>query len=133
RNNGPWEAVEAHDFPYPKRELELTFDRQVPGSAPVGWSVRSGRADALKIIEDEAGPVLRASGHGAGLVALYASPWPLPQFTFGARFRQAIDGEGFALVFGHDEAGNHYRVHFAPGGHIRLARFAGGEETTLAE
>ena len=134
RNGGLWETVEAHDFPYPQRQLKLGFDEGAPGSTPSGWVVVAGPPEGLAIVEDGPRRVMRASGGERGMVALYEAPWPLPEFTLGARFRLPVDGrEGFALVFGYVDANNHGRVQFDPDGHIRVIRVVGGRETVLRD
>ncbi|MFC7499228.1 hypothetical protein ACFQRC_08340 [Enterovirga sp. GCM10030262] len=134
RNGGRWETVEAHDFPYPQRELKLDFDEGAPGSTPPGWVVVAGAPKGLAVVEDGPRRVMRAGGGQRGMVALYEAPWPLPEFTLGARFRLPVDArEGFALVFGYVDANNHGRIQFDPDGHIRVIRVVGGRETVLRD
>jgi len=134
RNEGAWETLEAHDFPHPLRELDLTFEGVAAGSIPLGWTVRRGGAHGLAVIEERDNALLRASGESGGLVALYAAPWPLPDFTFTARFRQPGGSmHSFALVLDHDDAGNHYRVRFDPVGRLVVSRVTDGREVMLAD
>jgi len=134
RNDGAWETLEAQDFPYPKRELELDFAALPPGAPPPGWTLRAGSADDLAIVDDPAGRLLRASGGGDGLYALYPAPWPLPEFSLAARFRLPAEGsESFAMLFGYVDAANHGLVRFDPERGVAILRVADGAETLLAE
>lgn len=101
RNEGNWETLEAQDFPYPKRELKLAFEGQPSGSRPPGWIIDgAAAADALTIMDDGSDRLLRAQGGERGVRAVYPAPWPLPEFSFAARFRLPAGGpEGFALLF----------------------------------
>ncbi|MBU2340743.1 MAG: hypothetical protein KKE77_05810 [Alphaproteobacteria bacterium] len=137
RNGGEWQNLDAQAFPYPKLELELDFAEYAPGSALQGWLVRAGAADGLAIAQDGPDSVLRAQGGAAGLTATYAAPWPLPEFSYAARFRLpegASEGarEGFALVFEHVDADNHGLVRVHPDRGITLVRISDGEEIVLA-
>jgi hypothetical protein len=81
RNGDAWETLEAHDFPYPLRELEIEFSEQQPGTNPPGWTVAAGSPADLTVVDDAAGRVLRAAGGESGMMAIYPAPWPLPEFT----------------------------------------------------
>lgn len=133
RNGGDWETLEEHDFPHPQREVKLRFGSQSHGSRPAGWTVRTGAANALTIVDDGSGPLLRAAGGQSGLTATYSAPWPLPEFSFATRFRLPTSSrEGFDMVFGYVDARNHGRVRFGPN-NIRIIRIVGGRETIVAE
>lgn len=133
RNEGDWETLEAHDFPYPQREIELNFDTSAPGTRPSAWTVSTGVTDDLAIVDDASGRVLRASGGADGLAALYASPWPLPEFSFAARFRlPASSAGGFAMLFAYVDAENHGLARFDPEHGIAIFRVVDGKETLVA-
>lgn len=134
RNAGDWETLEAHDFPHPQRELDISFDDDTPATPPAGWSMPAGHEGVLSVVEGEAGHVLKAAAGEHGLVALFAAPWPLPEFTYTARFNlPESSGTGFDLIFGYVDAGNHIRVRFEPAERIAVLQFAEGRETLLAE
>ena len=67
RNGGSWEPVEAHDFPYPERELKLDFTKATPGSTPPGWVIAAGASKSLAIVADGTRSVMRASAGERGL------------------------------------------------------------------
>lgn len=133
RNGGAWAMVDAQSFPYPKRELELDFAEHAPGSPPPGWLVRSGMAGDLAVVQDGPDRVLRAQGGASGLLATYPAPWPVPEFSYAARFRlPAGDSQGFALVFAHVDADNYGLLRVHPDRGLTLVRVTEGRETVLA-
>ncbi|GGD45801.1 hypothetical protein GRI62_09805 [Erythrobacter arachoides] len=134
RNGGEWETLEAHDFPYPNRELELQFGEQAPGSPAAGWTIAAGAAGSLAIVEDAPSNVLRASGDAGGLLAIYPAPWPLPEFSIATRFRVPSSGSGgFAMLFGFVDEDNYGLVRFQPENGIRIERIVDGRPVLLAQ
>ena len=135
RNGGEWTAVEAHDFPYPSRELELDFADAAVGSTPAGWSVVQGQDARLAVAADGPEKVLRAQARAQALIGLYPPPWELEEFAFATELRlPAADSTGVALVFGYVDARNHHRVVLdAAAGAIRVVRVNDGRETVVAE
>ncbi|MGJ3232732.1 MAG: hypothetical protein ACFE0P_13145 [Oceanicaulis sp.] len=129
RNGEAWTPVEAHDFPYPLRELELSFDTVAPGAAPESWRAQGGAS--LEIIEDAHGRALSLSAESAPGAALHEAPWPLEAFGVEAELR--LGGAGAAgFVFGYD--GDPVRVLFDPAAdRIRVVRALGGTDHILAE
>jgi len=77
RNGSDWAAVEAHDFPYLLRELELGFSATGVGAAPEGWRVASGSAQELSVQEAEPDSWLQLQAADTELIALYSPPWLL--------------------------------------------------------
>lgn len=133
RNGGEWANLDAQGFPYPKRELELEFSEYAPGSPLADWRVHAGMAGDLAVAQDGPDSVLRAKGGAAGILATYSAPWPLPQFSCGARFRLPEgNGQGFALVFQYVDADNHGLVRLHPEQGITLVRITDGREMVLA-
>ena len=129
RNGGEWETLEAHDFPYPKRELELTFEEAEVGSAPPGWTMELGGPGSLNVGNAAPTGVLRAEGGESGSLALYPAPWPLPEFSMAARFRLPAGAEqGFALVFAYGNAVNHAQLRIDPAGTLSVVRIIDGHE-----
>jgi hypothetical protein len=133
RNGGDWADVEAHDFPYPVRELELDFENQAIGAPPVGWSVPSGSAGALTVVADGQERILQARADARPVTGLHTPPWEATEVSAWFRL-PAEKREGFGLVFGYVDAANHSRVSLDPAaGVIRVNRFADGRETVVAE
>lgn len=115
RNGGPWTAVEAHDFPYPLRELELESVPAAGSPLPPGW---------------------RAASPEMPLLFLYAAPWDLEGvFDFGAEYRLDPAGPGHtSLVFGYADPDNHWRLTLdAETGRVRVLRIEGGTAELVAE
>ncbi|WP_240901133.1 metallophosphoesterase [Thioalkalivibrio sp. XN8] len=115
RNGGPWTAVEAHDFPYPLRELELEFALRADGRLPPGW---------------------RAASLEEPLLALYPAPWNVEDaFAFAAEYRLDPAGPGNAsLVFGYADPDHHWRLTLdAEAGRVRVVRVVGGTAQLVAE
>ncbi|MCL6250823.1 glycoside hydrolase [Altererythrobacter sp. KTW20L] len=134
RNTGAWETLEAHGFPYPKRELEMSFEGLAPGSSPPDWTLIAGSSDNLAVVAGDDQPALRASGGPGGLVALYNAPWPLQEFAFGTRFRLPAGArDGFSMVFAYVDGENYGRAEITLDGRIRIIRVAEGNESILAE
>ena len=135
RNEGDWTDIDAHDFPYPLRELELDVMDVEPGAMPQGWRAAVGDATGVAVAEDGDDKVLRAEGNESGLVALYPPPWELNEFSFATVFRLPADSRGaVGLVFGYADAANYWRVLLDAGaGIVRMSRIAGGSETVLEE
>jgi hypothetical protein len=133
RNGGDWADVEAHDFPYPVREIELDFEDETIGTKPVGWSVAAGSAGDFAVVADGKGKILRARAAERPLTALRTPPWEATEFAASFRL-PAENRSGFGLVFGYVDASNHCRVFLDPAaGAIRVSRFADGKETVVAE
>lgn len=136
RNGGDWVDVEAHDFPYPLRELELDFDIAEVGEVANGWRIASGQESELSGVE--AGPegTLQLRAADGDLIALYPPPWVLDDgFALAAEFRlPASDGARFGLVFGYVDANDHWRLMLdAAAGNLRVERVVGGQTAVLAD
>ncbi len=134
RNGGRWQPVEAHDFPYPQREVKISFDGMAPGSTPPDWSVVRGAASDLTVVTEGPSQLLRASGGESGLMALYEAPWPLAAFTMGAEFRLPHGArDALGMIFAYANPDNHHRALFGADGLIRIIRVADGHETLLEQ
>jgi hypothetical protein len=133
RNGGDWTSIEAHDFPHPLREIELDFAKVEIGATPEGWSVAQGDAKGLIVASAGQERVLRARATQESLTGLYAAPWPATEFAAAFRL-PAGNRTGLGFVFGHVDAGNHWRVWLDPvAGTIRVSRVANGTEAVAAE
>lgn len=133
RNGGAWTPVEAHDFPYPQREIEIEFSTAELAGPPQGWQVVSGDAAGFRVAVRGDSPVLRAAAGDAPLLARYPPPWPLPAFSFAAEVRLG-DGAGLALVYDLDEAGAYTEAFFdASNDRVRISRIEGGTVRQLHE
>lgn len=133
RNDGAWTRVEAHDFPYPQRALELEYEDAPVGAAPAGWRVAAGTAARLAVADEDGGRALRLSAGDAEAIALHALPWPTDAASFAAELRLPARGEGPAgLVVGFVDARNHWRLVLdADAGAVQVSRFVDGVETVL--
>ena len=132
RNGGAWATIEAHDFPYPQRELTLDYANAEAGGSPAGWYIAAGRDGSLLLAEEEGSSVLATRAGQEPLTAFYSPPWELDEFSFAAKYRLPEAG-AFAFVFGYRDADNHWRVLLDAGRReISVSRAVGGEETVLA-
>jgi hypothetical protein len=133
RNGGDWTGVEAHDFPYPVRELELDVAKLDVGAKPEGWSVAHGDASGMAVASVGQEKVLRVRATQESLTGLYAAPWEATEFA--AEFRlPAGNRAGVGFVFGYVDAGNHWRVFLDPGaGTVRVSGFANGTEAVATQ
>ena len=139
RNGGDWIDVEAHDFPYPSRELVLDFARAAIGTQPAGWRLAQSNDGTLAMAMVGGEPALLARAGDAPLIALYAPPRDLAKgFAFSARLRLpapadgAVDS-GVSLLFGYLDPDNHLRATLDPRGVIRIGRVVDGAESILDE
>lgn len=135
RNGGGWVNAEAHDFPYPQRELALAFTASDDGRGARGWQVAGGTGDRLHVVADGDGAMLRTVAGAAPLAALYRPPWPLAgAFSLAAELRVAAAGSrSGGLVFGYTDMDNHWRVLLdAARSELRLERTRAGAVQVLA-
>jgi len=129
RNGGAWTPVEAHDFPLPKRELEI--DYAAAGADLTGWSA----PDGLALMVEEAGAprALRVTAGRDSGYAFLASPWPLDAFSFAVELDLPEAG-AVSLVFGHQSPSDEARLVLdAETGAIRLEQVQRGVVAVLAE
>jgi hypothetical protein len=135
RNEGAWTPVEAHDFPYPLREREITFAAATSAGLPEGWRVVSRTVAGFDVVSDGDGALLQAAATDAPLVGLYPAPWNLEgAFSFAAEYRLPADGGVVGVVFGFVDAANHWRLMVdAEAGALRVVRVDDGTETVIAE
>lgn len=128
RNGGPWELVEAHDFPHPQRELDIRLE----SGLPVGWIQPVGQEGHLSIEQTGDHHVLIASAQGQDMVALYDAPWPVAALAL--RFMLPEDaGQGFDVLLGHTQPDTNVRVRFDTAGRIAVIQSAGDEDRLLAD
>jgi hypothetical protein len=133
RNQGDWTDVEAHDFPYPQRHLELEFANARVGATPEGWSVAAGHAAGMTVAGDGQRRVLRSRADQEPLVGLYTPPWDATELA--AEFRlPAGSRNGVGFVFGDGDAGSRGLVYLdAATGAIRVSRFVDGAKAIMTE
>ena len=120
RNGGAWEHVEAHDFPYPKREVDFG-----PGDLPFG--------NVGEIITDaDAESALRLTAQDSHRFALYPAPWPIPEFSYGLVFKLPnTKNRQFDLVFAYVDPQNHARLEIDANGQIRVVQVIEGDARLL--
>ncbi len=134
RNDGAWETLEAHDFPYPERDLTLSFEDAEPGTAPSGWRRLSGGEQALQIVEEGAQRVLRLDGGASGLAAVHPAPWgPSADITLAAQVRFPDPAASIALLLGVQDRSAALAVHFSADGGVRILDQRADAPVVLAE
>jgi hypothetical protein len=132
RNGGEWTDLEAHDFPYPVRELDLDFEASEIGARPAGWSFAPESAAGIAVAADGQKRILRVPAADGSVTGLFSARWPVTEFA--AEFRLLPGDRGVGLVFGHADAANHGRVFVDPAaGAVRVSRIVDGSETLVAE
>lgn len=131
---GDWSPVEAHDFPYPSREIEIDFADVPTEVLPGNWRIVGGHGSNLAIVADGGSKVMQARATDGDLIGLYSPPWALEAFSFSAEYRLPLDGDGrFAIVFGYVDAANHWRAHVDAGsGTVGISHVVDGLETLMA-
>lgn len=135
RNEGDWAPVEAHDFPYPLREVEIDFSDARSGVIPEDWRVASGENTSITVAKVGELQVMRASAGAEALIALYPPPWDLDEFSFATEYRLPTDGNGqLGIVFGYVDADNHWRLLLdTNAGRVHVSRFVDGTESLITE
>jgi hypothetical protein len=133
RNSGVWTEVEAHDFPYPERDISVDFTRFEAGTRPDGWTVVKGNSSGMVVAADAHQNVLRAKADQEPLVGLFTAPWNITEMA--SQFRLAPDNQnGIAFVVGYADSNNYCLVQLNPNhGTIRVNQVINGVETNLAE
>ncbi len=132
RNGGDWTDAEAHDFPYPQRDLEVDFDGEGAEGVPPGWKIAGGEPADMALTSEDGETFLRVGPRTETLAALYETPWEPVEFA--ARFDIGPFAPlGVRFLFAYVDAENHGRIHVDPAGALRISRLADGRETILAE
>jgi hypothetical protein len=133
RNNGAWTIVEAHDFPYPERDISVDFARLEAGTRPDGWTVVKGNSSGMVAVADNHQNLLRVKADQEPLVGLFTLPWDVTEMA--SQFRLAPDNQnGIAFVVGYADINNYCLVQLDPNpGTIRISQVINGVEANLAE
>jgi hypothetical protein len=133
RNGGDWSDLEAHDFPYPVRELDLDFQGTGIGDRPANWSFAPDSTAGIGVVADGQDKVLRVSAGDRPVTGFVNAPWPVTEF--GAEFRLPQGSRtGVGLLFGHADVANQGRVFVDPGSSVvRVSRLVDGKETVVVE
>ncbi len=134
RNDGAWETLEIHDFPYPTREVEPDFADLAPGSPAQGWILRHGSDAALVRSSDGENVALAARGGAQGFEALYPVPWGAARDAcVTLRFRLEPGTDQFTVLFGGEAPQGSVFVRFAADSGVTVGRQTAAGETILAE
>ncbi len=133
RNGGAWTDVDAQRFPKPEQEHTLTFEEGSVGAAPGDWRIVQGNPSAVEVAPSEEQPFLRARTGQEPLLGIsrHETRWAPTALTATLRLPEG-DPSGAGIVFGYTDPENYYRVDLDAAGAIRVSRFAGGEEETVA-
>ena len=134
RNAGEWAYVEAHDFPYPTRELDLDFEEMPVGRTPAGWSVEQGNTAGVVVDQmNEKQKLLRMRAGEQPLIVIHSPPWEVTELAAEIQlFPGNQTGAGF--VFAYTDPQNFSQVFLdASSGAIRVSRILNGAESVVAE
>jgi len=136
RNGGEWTRLEAHDFPYPEREVALDFAGMTAeltvGQAEQGWRVIRAAPASLTIARTGSESALRVSSGDTGFAAIYPLPWPAaPDVGLSARLSMSSAPDGFSFLLGYRDEANHAIVQIDPHGRIALISVIGGAAQTI--
>lgn len=134
RNHGPWEPLEAENFPQPAKGLELNVDKRArEGMVGAPWHFVSGGEEALswqKIKDDSA---LRWKASDTPVLAMIREEVHWEPVEFGAVLRFPPAGAARAgIVFGYENADNYLRAEIHANEGIRLVAVRAGEPVHLA-
>ncbi len=135
QNEGDWLPVEAHDFPYPLREVEMDFTDARAGVIPEGWRAVVGDDANITVVEEGERQIMSARADDEALIGLYPPPWDLEEFSFATEYRVPVEGTAqMGIVFGYVDADNYWRVLLdTDAGTIRASRFNDGTETLVTQ
>ncbi len=134
RNAAEWAYVEAHDFPYPIRELDLEFEEMPVGRTLAGWSVEQGNTAGVVVSQmNERRKLLRIQAGQQPLIVVHSPPWEVTELTAEIQlFPGNQTGAGF--VFAYTDPQNFSRVFLdASSGTIRVSQILNGAESVVAE
>ena len=132
RNAGEWAYVEAHDFPYPIRELDLDFEEIPVGRTPAGWSVEQGNSAGV-VVGQMNEKLLRMQAGEEPLIVVHSPGWEVTELTAEI---QLLPGNqaGAGIVFAYTDPQNFSRVFLdASSGAIRVSQILNGIESVVAE
>lgn len=123
-DDGPWRAMEAHDFPYPSREAEFAFRDDPIGAMPEGWTSPNSASDRPCIVID-GDRVLRARATRRPVEAWFSPGWPITEFSSRVRIDPSSP-DGVVFGFGGPAPWDGFRVELRPDGRVRGAGAPGG-------
>lgn len=133
RNAAEWAYVEAHDFPYPTRELDLDFDEIPVGRTPTGWSVEQGNTTGVVVSQMNGHKLLRIQAGEQPLIVVHSPSWEVTELAAEIQlFPGNQAGAGF--VFAYTDPQNFSRVFLdVSSGAIRVSQILNGAESVVAE
>lgn len=133
RNGGEWRTLEAHDFPYPVREVDLDFSKPSVDLQLEGWRNIQGDDFAPAITSLRGERVLQVEGGGSGLVATRDLPWPAAsELSLSVRFHvDGASGEA-ALLWGVVDTKTYHAARARADGSLEIVNLADGAEISLA-
>lgn len=131
RNDGHWEPLLAEDFPYPIKDYAIDFSENTPSNIDTRFDVIKG-SDAVFTSQSAGnGNFLRVKSGSQPLLALarYNTLWEA--IEYGALLR-LTEGDTAGIVFGYQDAHNHFRVDVTGGSDINLIKVTDGSESVLS-
>ncbi len=134
RNEAEWAYVEAHDFPYPTRELDLDLEEMPVGGTPAGWLVEQGNTAGVVVGQmNEGDKLLRMQAGEQPLIVVHSPSWEVTEFAAEIQlFPGNETGAGF--VFAYTDPQNFSQVFLdASSGAIRVSQILNGIESVVAE
>ncbi|MDH3246795.1 MAG: hypothetical protein OEM26_19390, partial [Saprospiraceae bacterium] len=133
RNGGNWTGVEAHDFPYPTREMTMEFSVLESGSRPDGWRVVNDEASEIVVSTENDQRFLRAQANENPSTILYNPPWLVTEVV--TRFRlHSENRQGIAFILDYTDHLNYSQVQLDPmSGIIRVSEVLDGNEIIRTE
>ncbi len=131
RNDGRWKPLLAEDFPYPVKDHFLEFSDSTPSTITNQIEVITGNDATFTSEPGEEGNFLRAKSGNQPLLALgrYDTLWEAVEY--GVSMRLPKDGKA-GIVFGYEDAENHFRLDATAGGDIDVVKVANGKESVLS-
>lgn len=131
RNDGRWKPLLAEDFPYPVKDHFLEFSDSTPTTITNQIEVVTGSDATFTSEPGDDGNFLRARSGSEPLLALgrYDTLWEAVEY--GVSMRLPEDGKA-GIVFGYEDANNHFRLDATAGGDIEIVKVANGRESVLS-
>jgi hypothetical protein len=130
RNDGMWKPLTAEDFPYPIKDYAIDFSEPAEMAVASRFDVINGRRDVFASEEIDDDTFLRAKSGNQPLLALarYSTRWEAVEYGVSMRLPE---GNSAGIVFGYEDAQNHFRLDATANGDINIVKVTDGSESVI--
>ncbi len=130
RNEGDWQTLGADDFPYPTREVTLDFSAGPEAKGANKLRLEQGSSSGLSWRGEAGDSYLQLDSGTQPLLALgdYHTYWEAEEFKVQLRLGESAEA---GLLFGYQDADNHYRLLAQGAGPISLVQRSAGHDQII--